>query len=126
MTSIKICLLAMSLALISAVSYASPLNYSKNGPTEEDVARVREYADEVFLSMDGVNGVGTTACEENSGTPFMEISPPTRKSKLFVLCIGVTTKTKAAYEAMMVLFPRGQQIDGIYVTTKYVGPIGTE
>ncbi len=106
-------------AMFCQESYA--LDMAPDGPTRQEINEVRDQTDSLFFSMNGVNGVGTSACESETGLKFVHIPELERTAKVFENCISISTETEEAKDALKVLFPVGTRYQGIFIVVEFAG-----
>lgn len=97
------------ITLISQISFAGALD------TPHRAIRVKNSLATSVLNMNGVNGIGVTGCDPETGKKNIDGD--------FVHCVVIMTETKEAARALKKLYPDGSKVKGVFVTVSFVGPI---
>lgn len=84
--------------------------------TPQRATLVKNYMEKAVLSLDGVNGIGITGCNSRTGERFQSGQP-------FVHCVSISTDSPEGYALVSHLYPRGININGVYITVEQIGKI---
>lgn len=97
------------------VSFLLACTFGSSLAFASSIDEAKEELTPIVFAMDGVNGIGITGCDPETGENSFDPG--------FVHCIRVYTETKAAKEALLKLYPVGSTYKGYFVTVKYIGVI---
>ncbi|MEQ1876819.1 MAG: hypothetical protein ABL958_09240 [Bdellovibrionia bacterium] len=107
---------------LPAVSHAA-LKYSPEAPAESYVKGIKTRLEPSLFKIKGVNGVGITACETKTGTPFVSIARERLARLLFEPCVSIHTETTAALVEVRSHLPQAKRYRGVYVVSDKIGKI---
>ncbi len=114
----------LTLLLLNSFNSFADLEYSDKGPSQLKVKKLQKKIESKFMTKEyGVNGVGITACEENTGNLFLNYNENEWKNLKFVHCIDLATETEEAEQKMKKVFPSGKKFKGVYINIEFVGVI---
>lgn len=106
--------IAMTVTLAATAAYLNNI---------EDVRMVKDAYTADFFALEGVNGVGITACEADSGLPVEDFGAAGDK----VYCIQVYTENDLGLANMEATFgPAPVLLDGVFMNYKKIGVIGPQ
>lgn len=100
--------LGMTLSLGATAGYLNSI---------EDVRQVQDKYTQELFAIDGVNGVGITACDAETGLPDLD-------SFEKVYCLMVYTENQAGLDNLEAKYgPAPTELDGVVVNYKKIGQI---
>ncbi|MEK7355221.1 MAG: hypothetical protein AAB250_02140 [Bdellovibrionota bacterium] len=82
----------------------------------EEARAVKEKIKPALSAMQGVAGIGLAYCDAETGAE-------STAAKEVVACVAIRTQTELAEQALLALYPRGSQVEGVYLSIRYVGRV---
>jgi hypothetical protein len=102
--------------IVMVLAVASVTAYADERTNQLRVSKTKDIVTKVASTMEGVNGIGITACKEDGtgGQPGDEDLLP---------CIVLFTETLTAANSLVSLWPIGSKINDVFLVVSYAGEI---